>query len=172
MKKVVALVGASAMVMMLGLGSGFAQQQSPPQSGTGSAMTGSGLEKAQTTPVKPTAEVKSEKAGTAVKAPAKAGECKAAVKKPGKHRKTPKAAVKASSKSGKTSKAATEPGSSQTMKATDKAPVASPGADANAAKTTPVKSPEGKADSPVPAKRPADKPLGIPEVSPPAPKQQ
>jgi hypothetical protein len=58
------------------------------------------------------------------------------------------------------------------MQATDKAPVAGPGVDVNAAKTAPVKSPEGKADNPAPAKRPADKPLGIPEVSPPAPKQQ
>ena len=68
MKKVISLVGAGAMVLMLGLGSGLAQTSASKESTTVPAVTQTkpgtpaDVEKAKTVPVKPGMEVKTEKA--------------------------------------------------------------------------------------------------------------
>ena len=89
MKKIVSFVGVSAMVLMLGLGPGFAQQTTSKETPAVPAVTQvkpgavTDVEKEKTLPAKPGVDLKSEK-GTpvppsATKAGDKTGEVKAAV---------------------------------------------------------------------------------------------
>ncbi len=111
MKKIVSFVGVSAMVLMLGLGSGFAQQTTPKEVPAAPAVTQAkpgavtDVAKEKALPAKPGVDVKAEK-GTPVAPPAtkavdKTGEVKAAVGSKAEKAAVPKAATeKAPEKAG------------------------------------------------------------------------
>jgi hypothetical protein len=89
MKKIATLVGVSAVVMMLGLGSGYAQQVVPKESAAITSATPTkqatmtDVEKGKALPAKPGLDVKAETgapvAASAVKPEDQAGEMKATV---------------------------------------------------------------------------------------------
>jgi hypothetical protein len=99
MKKIVSLVGIGAMVLMLGLGSGMAQQSAPKETSSVPASTQmksgvpTGVEKDKTLPAKPGAELKSEKGTPMSPAAGKATEKTAEVKATGTAKEAEKTVV-------------------------------------------------------------------------------